>query len=61
MKFYASDFCRVKVLREATREQIENFVVHLADWAEKDRKCQQKGVRHEALFREPSSCGSVGR
>jgi hypothetical protein len=27
----------VKSLREATREQVENFVVQLADWAEKDR------------------------
>ena len=26
-----------KTLREATREQVENFVQHLADWAEKDR------------------------
>jgi hypothetical protein len=37
VKAYATDFCRVKVLREATREQVENFVAHLADWAEKDR------------------------
>jgi hypothetical protein len=37
VKSYASDFCGVKALREATREQVENFVVHLADWAEKDR------------------------
>jgi hypothetical protein len=37
VKSYATDFCGVKVLREATREQIENFVAHLADWAEKDR------------------------
>ncbi|MGA2426852.1 MAG: hypothetical protein ABSG07_22860 [Terriglobales bacterium] len=37
VKAYATDFCGVKVLREATREQVENFVVHLADWAEKDR------------------------
>jgi hypothetical protein len=37
VKSYAIDFCRVKILREATREQVENFVVHLADWAEKDR------------------------
>jgi hypothetical protein len=37
VKAYATDFCRVKILREATREQVENFVVHLADWAEKDR------------------------
>ena len=26
-----------QTLREATREQVENFVAHLADWAEKDR------------------------
>ena len=24
-------------LRDATRDQVENFVAHLADWAEKDR------------------------
>jgi hypothetical protein len=37
VKAYATDYCGVKILREATREQIENFVAHLADWAEKDR------------------------
>ena len=37
VKSYATDFCGVKTLREATREQVENFVIHLADWAEKDR------------------------
>lgn len=37
VKSYAIDFCAVKTLREATREQVENFVTHLADWAEKDR------------------------
>jgi hypothetical protein len=37
VKSYATDFCGVKSLREATREQVENFVVHLADWVEKDR------------------------
>ena len=37
VKAYATDFCRVKALRDATREQVENFVKHLADWAEKDR------------------------
>ena len=37
VKVYATDFCGVKNLREATREQVENFVAHLADWAEKDR------------------------
>jgi hypothetical protein len=37
VKSYATEFCGVKSLREATREQVENFVVHLSDWAEKDR------------------------
>ena len=37
VKSYAIDFCGVKTLRDATREQVENFVSHLADCAEKDR------------------------
>jgi hypothetical protein len=37
VKAYATDFCGAKTLREATREQVEAFVAHLADWAEKDR------------------------
>ena len=37
VKAYATDFCGTKTLREATREQVENFVKLLADWAEKDR------------------------
>ena len=37
VKAYAVDFCGAKTLREATREQVENFVQQLADWAEKDR------------------------
>ncbi len=37
VKSYAIDFCGTKTLREASREQVEGFVTHLADWAEKDR------------------------
>jgi len=37
VKSYATEFCGVKTLRDATREQVENFVAHLSDWAEKDR------------------------
>jgi len=37
VKSYATDFCGVKTLREATREQVETFVQQLADWAERDR------------------------
>ncbi len=46
VKSYATDYCGVKTLREAKREQVEAFVVHLADWAEKDRNallCQLNG------------------
>ena len=37
VKSYATEFCGVKTLRDATREQVETFVAHLADWAERDR------------------------
>ena len=37
VKSHATDFCGVTTPREAAREQVENFVKHLADWAEKDR------------------------
>ena len=37
VKAYAVDFCGTKTLKEANREQVENFVQQLADWAEKDR------------------------
>lgn len=45
VKSYATDFCSVKTLRDATRDQVENFVAHLSDWAEKDRNalCQLNG------------------
>jgi len=37
VKSYAIEFCGTKTLREASREQVETFVTHLADWAAKDR------------------------
>ena len=37
VKAYATDFCGTKTLREATRDQVEAFVTHISDWAEKDR------------------------
>ena len=37
VKAYATDFCGVKALRDASRDQVEQFVSRLADWAEKDR------------------------
>ena len=37
VKSYAVDFCGTKTLKEASREQVENFVQQLSDWAQKDR------------------------
>jgi hypothetical protein len=37
VKSYATDFCGVKSLREATREQVENFVAQLTRSVENDR------------------------
>lgn len=37
VKSYAVDFCGTETLKEASRAQVENFVEHLADWAQKDR------------------------
>jgi hypothetical protein len=37
VKAYAADSCGTPNLRDATREQIENFVTNLADWATNDR------------------------
>jgi hypothetical protein len=37
VKAYAIEFCGTKTLKEASRAQVENFVTHLGEWAEKDR------------------------
>jgi len=50
VKAYAVDFCGTDTLREASREQVENFVAHLADWAQKDRNallCQLNSLVRE--------------
>jgi hypothetical protein len=51
----AIDFCDVKILCDTTCKLVENFVAHLADWAEKGPKCSvssaaippRKKVPHE--------------
>jgi len=43
VKLYAADFCGTSELRQASREQVEKFVQHLTQYAEKDRcglQCQ---------------------
>ena len=37
VKSYAVDFCGVKTLSEASREQVENFINHVTDWATRDK------------------------
>jgi len=38
VKQYAADFCGAKDLRQASREQIESFIAHLAESAANDRE-----------------------
>jgi len=56
VKSYAVDFCGTKTLREATREQVEAFVIHLADWAEKD----YEKLRKQVLCRDGWRCQVCG-
>jgi len=55
VKAYAVDFCGTQTLRDASREQVENFVQQLADWATKDRNallCQLNSyarAKHEVV------------
>jgi hypothetical protein len=37
VKRYAADFCQVSSLRDASREQIEQFLRHLSELAAQDR------------------------
>jgi hypothetical protein len=46
VKLYAAAYCGTKELREASREQVQDFAKHLAEYAEKDRAglvCQLNG------------------
>jgi len=46
VKLYAADFCGTAELRQASREQVEKFVQHLAEFAQKDAcglQCQLNG------------------
>jgi hypothetical protein len=37
VKSYAADYCGTATLREASRDLVEAFISHLAEWASKDR------------------------
>jgi hypothetical protein len=38
VKAYAADFCDVKELRDASKEQIQKFIQHLSEYATNDRE-----------------------
>ncbi len=38
VKRYAADFCGTETLRDASRDLVESFISHLAEWAAKDRE-----------------------
>jgi len=62
VKAYAVDFCGTKTLREASREQVEGFVIHLADWAAKNRNallCQLNGYQHAPEPTSPPEAGAA--
>ena len=37
VKRYAADFCGTQEIREASRDLVESFIAHLAEWAARDR------------------------
>jgi hypothetical protein len=60
VKAYAVDFCGTKTLREASREQVESFVAHLADWAAKDRNALLCQLNSYLRPEEPATLPQAG-
>ena len=70
VKAYAADFCDVKELRDASKEQIQQFIQHLSEYATNDREgllCQlnsygpNRRVPHEAYDSGIVEDGRQGR
>jgi hypothetical protein len=62
VKAYAVDFCGTKTLREASREQVESFLTHLAEWAGKDRNallCQLNSYQRPEEPATPPEAGAA--
>jgi hypothetical protein len=61
VKSYAIEFCGTSSLREASREQVETFVTHLSDWADKDRNallCQLNSYQRSQPQSTDPSCAA---
>ena len=59
VKLYAADFCGTTELRQASRDQVEKFAQHLAEYATKDRcglQCQLNSYLD--TNRKPTESGS---
>jgi len=56
VKLYAADYCGTKELREATREQIKEFINHLAEYAQNDREGL---LRHLNSYHEKQQEGAA--
>ena len=66
VKAYAVDFCGTKVLKDATREQVESFVQQLADAAKRDHdSCSANSTATHAQasrrWRDETSCSRTLR
>ena len=55
VKRYAADFCGTQELREASRERVESFITHLAEWAARDRSGLLSKLHSFAPSQEVSS------
>lgn len=55
VKAYAADSCGTPNLRDASREQIENFITNLSDWATKDRPALLCKLNSYSRPQEPTS------
>jgi len=55
VKRYAADFCGTESLRETSRELVESFITHLAEWAVKNREALLCKLNSYAESKEANS------
>jgi hypothetical protein len=63
VKAYAADYCDVAELRQASREQVEEFISHLVQYAGNDREgllCQLNSYAAKPVAPAESAAGDAG-
>ena len=55
VKAYAADFCGTPSVRDASREQVENFITNLSEWAATDRPALLCKLNSYSRPQEPTS------